>query len=200
MLEAKDAKWKYAALQFIERSKALKGGLILKVQPTRTLKVLVKDAKGSPLSGAEVFLGSDWQGFSKLQRTNEKGEAAFDYLFAGDKRYLHTRLDGYYFAPDHLKLPPVGSATWKDTVPVTLDEARRTQKGKVVDKDGKPLAGLSVYTAFGRKTTSDSNGEFALPNLPDVEVPVWAEDTEYMGSAKSSKATEYITITAKKRR
>jgi hypothetical protein len=184
VLEAKDLRWKYGR----------------KLAPMRRLTVLVRDKDGKPLKGAKVYLGPEWgtPRVSYPSTTDESGEAVYKYVVPGGVyRAPSAHLDGYYDKGSN-DLLKAGGPGWKDTITITMEEARRTQKGRVVDTDGKPLAGLSVHTSFGRKTTSDSNGEFALTNLPDVEVPVWAEDRDCMGSAKSSKATEYITITAKK--
>lgn len=202
MLEAKDLKWKYGRVEAFERARLLKKPVVLKLAPTRTLTVLVSDKSGRPLKGAKVYLGPEWgtPRVSYSRMTDESGAAVYKHIIPGGVyRSPSAHLDGYYYtAPDDLL--KAGGPKWSDTLTIAMEEARRTQKGKVVDKDGKPLAGLSVHTSFGRKTTSDSNGEFALTNLPDVEVPIRAEDREYTGSAKSSKATEYITITAKKYR
>jgi len=202
VLEAKDMRWEYGRVEAFERGRLLKKPVVLKLAPTRTLTVLVRDKSGRPLKGAKVYLGPEWgtPQVSYPSTTDESGAAVYKYVVPGGAyRSPSADLDGYYCAApaDILK---AGGPKWSDTLTIAMEEARRTQKGKVVDADGKPLAGLSVHTSFGRKTTSDSNGEFALTNLPDIEVPVRAEDREYTGSAKSSKATEYITITAKKYR
>ena len=200
MLEAKDLKWRYGRVEAFERARLLKKPVVLKLAPMRRLTVLVRDKDGKPLKGAKVYLGPEWgtPRVSYPSTTDESGAAVYKYVVPGGVyRAPSADLDGYYDKGSN-DLLKAGGPGWKDTITITMEEARRTQKGRVVDTDGKPLAGLSVHTSFGRKTTSDSNGEFALTNLPDVEVPIRAEDTEYTGSAKSSKATEYITITAKK--
>lgn len=202
MLEAKDLKWQYGRVEAFERARLMKKPVVLRLAPTRTLTVVVRDKSGRPLKGAKVHLGPEWgtPRVSYPRATDESGAAVYKHVIPGGiYRHPSAELDGYYHAAtdDFLK---AGGPKWRDMLTITMEEARRTQKGKVVDADGKPLAGLSVHTSFGRKTTSDSNGEFALTNLPDSEVCIYAEDSSCMGSAKSSKATDYITITAKKYR
>jgi hypothetical protein len=190
----KDSKWKYAAICLLKYAQVAKGNLSLKVYPTHTVSVKVQDSSGSPLAKAKIFFGADWQGYSHLAYTDASGVARFPDVFHGNKPTVDVQLDGYYFAAESLSLPAVGSAKWSDMVTVTLEDARSAQKGKVVDEQGAPVPGIRVWTPFGLETTTDDKGEFTLPNMPDREVPVIAENNLCSGSAKASKSTGVITI------
>lgn len=198
MLEMKDRKWKYAAIYFLKYDQVAKGNLTLNLYPSHIASVKVLDRNGTPLPKTKVFLGADWQGYSNSADTDTNGAARFLNVFHGDTRSIHARLDGYYFAAGNLPLPAVGSAKWNDDVTVTMEDARRTQNGRVVDEQGTLMPGIRVYTGFGPETTTDDKGEFVLLNMPDQEVPVWTDSELCYGSAKASKSAKFVTIKVRK--
>ena len=131
MLEAKDLKWKYGRVEAFERARLLKKPVVLKLAPTRTLTVLVRDKSGRPLEGAKVYLGPQWgtPRVSYARVTDESGAAVYMHVIPGGVyRSPSAELEGYYCAQTN-DLLKAGGPKWTDTLTIAMDEARRTQKG-----------------------------------------------------------------------
>lgn len=199
MLEAKDLKWKYGRVEAFERARLLKKPVVLKLAPMRPLTVFVRDKNGRPLNGAMTYLGPMWgtPSVSYPGTTDESGSAVYRYVIPGGiYRAPSAELDGYYCAATNDLLKP-GGPGWKDTITITMEEARRTQKGRILDADGKPAPGIEVR-ALGRTVVTNANGEFTLENLPDSKVPVFVNSPDYPYSYTASKDTPEILIRPKK--
>jgi len=199
VLEAKDLKWQYGCVEGFERARLLKQPVILKLAPTRTLTVFVRDKDGRPLKGAKVYLGHRWGTiqFSYTGMTDESGAAVYKYLIPGGIYGAPSAyLDGYYQQASN-DLLTAGSPKWRDTLTITMEDARRTQKGRVLDADGKPAPGIEIR-ALGKTVVTDANGEFTLENLPDSKVSVFTNSPDYPYSYTASKDTPELVIKPKK--
>jgi len=193
VLEAKDMKWNNAVVRWIELDELAKG-VTLTIEPAKTLKVTVRDSKGNALKGAEVYASPRWSPFSKSEQTNDDGVAVFKHMFVGGKYSRpHAGLEGY-FLPCSSDSLTVGDPEWPDEYEIVMEEARRTQTGRVVDKDGKPVPGVRVRAETGADTVTDSEGRFKLENLPDSEITISARLDSFYGRMRISADTPDVEI------
>lgn len=89
-----------------------------------------------------------------------------------------------------------------------MDVANRTIKGKVVDENDKPLAGvdISISGIDGRESVkSDKNGRFILTDVPNkaINIQAWNygnSNPESSGSVTVSKTQKETTIIMVKNR
>ena len=200
VLRVIDKKSKLGTVESFDRNRAQEeDGIVVTVHPSRSLRVLVKDLSGSPLEGAEVFLMPGRNTPIGLrggpsERTDADGEIIYPYIYPGDTHSVSARLEGYVARQGRANVPDPESEDWKDTVELVLEEAQRTQTGRVLDAKGMLAVGVSVGTALGSKTETDAHGEFTLTDLPDSEVYVYASAGDYYGAAKAGKDTGDIVI------
>lgn len=134
-----------------------------------SLRGRVCDAAGQPVSGAAIQLG-DWPDVGHRRvRSSKDGTFALEDLVSGDIEAM-AESEAHGRAKATLTLRAGTVTTWE---PRLL--AGRTLRGKVVDADGAPIAGVHVqgtapgvgvdpWWAFER---SDAEGRFELKNCPD---------------------------------
>ncbi len=192
------------AIVKVRREELLSGSVVLTAKPSLTLTVVVKDTEGRPLSGVEV-VPILWHGGSgescEWPVSNADGEAACRKIYAGGEYAVNTTLDGYYRSSrDHL--PVAGSSDWKERVELVMERADRTQTGKVIDDEGKPVTWATVRAYVGDEitTTTDADGKFELKGLPGSEIRISVREGELRGSANASKDTKDVTIKLEKRK
>lgn len=200
----------HAKVEAINREELLKGHDIV-VEPYQTFKIYVKTSNGVPLSGAKITRAMMIRGMNpgEYKVSDANGEIVVSKLMAGSIIGYDVTLSGYYCANQPEKLPEVGSPDWKDTITITMTRADRVQTGKVVNKSGKPVAGVRVSTLFGPEAMTDEKGEFVLNNMPDDTVEIEASEvisrnmtagttsgvvTEMKGKASVNKDTGPVTI------
>ena len=82
-----------------------------------------------------------------------------------------------------------------------MERADRTQTGKVIDDEGKPVTWATVRAYVGDEitTTTDAEGKFELKGLPGSEIRLSVREGDLRGSANASKDTESVTIKLEKR-
>ncbi len=184
----------------------------LKLQRGVTVSGRVVDAAtGAPLAGGRVLVSP----------VGEQGEARF-YLYAttdADGRFrTHVPAGGRvqawpqtppagYLQPDpppgeEYARPPQAAADADITFPDIKLRKSVGLAGRVVDADGKPVAGAVVFTdasePFGRDAIrSGPDGRFTVPGLdPDDEVRVWVRQADRVNVPQVAKvnAPEPLTI------
>ncbi|MCX6344838.1 MAG: carboxypeptidase regulatory-like domain-containing protein [Armatimonadetes bacterium] len=194
---------------------SLKSPVILTVRPLQRLKVTVNGPDGKPLKNALVapialaeegeFVGSPSHAFASPQKTNatdKDGICTFKHLIWGGRYKLEVELKGYYWAG---RIAPLRvDETLEDNIKVVMQPTNRTQRGRFVDENGKPIAGARVHASFGfmcspdwePSTMTDANGEFVLTEMPDSEIRVDARKNAYGAFAVASKDTEFLEMKA----
>lgn len=172
----------------------------------------VVDTRGEPVPNAQITIGTSYRYASKWvdgglalsggagsATTNARGVAVTGPLW-GDRTYsLTVKADGFDSSESS---QTVGGSGIVDLKPFVLSPARRASvTGTVVDKNGKPLAGVRVFGAgdkWARVTTSvstDGAGKFKLSELaPDVRY-VFADKAGFrLGGAKTNRDSIRITL------
>lgn len=155
------------------------GLLVFALSAAASLPLLAKngivvDLKGKPIAGAEVMVVNAWTNTSsKPVKTNKQGTFKVPYegqLFARAKGFSYASCDS--------------RSSQKKTIRLTLRPEHKIL-GKIVDENGKPIAGIkaqlqflygydsqipeftpypAVLKWFSAKT--DKNGKFVINNLP----------------------------------
>ncbi len=129
---------------------------------TASVLVTVLDTNGSPAAGLSVyaFNGATYTGYTKT--TDANGQASFilpqgSYRFRADKNGVQF----WSGSSNHCTIPGCASASVTVTIPVVVT---------VLDTDGNPAAGLTVYAFNGAAysgyyKTTDASGQatFTLP-------------------------------------
>ena len=146
----------------------------------------VVDAEGKPVAGALV-LSSDRQMdlYSELDqfavRTDDKGHFRTGQVKAGEW-FLLARARGHSPGENHVR---IGTAV--PQVEITLGRPH-TFHGRVVDPDGKPVAGAFVnidtwrrYRFLGVFLYSDADGRFRWDDAPDDELSINVNCQGYTG-------------------
>ena len=132
-----------------------------------TLSGIVVDDNDVPVKDATVALGRDrWGSNYPSIKTDLNGCYKFNHIRAG-QIILTVQAGG--FAPD-LKDMILDN----NTPPVTFElEPGRTLKGRVVDVNGNPVAGVSVnadtwrgYRSISFQCSTDGEGRFTWPDAP----------------------------------
>jgi hypothetical protein len=188
------------AILTIDRQKLIAEGATITLRPVQTLKVVVKDTEGRPLEGAEV---NSYVRYTSIGIglppviTDASGTAILNGLFWGGSYEISAKMPGYFLLHEAWG-PAVGSAEWKDTVEMVMEPMKRKQTGRVVDRDGKPVAGVEVVSMMSLvdnvKATTDADGRFTIEGLPDAEVPLRVQKGELVGTATVSKDTPDVVI------
>lgn len=155
-----------------DRQKLLSEPVRIKLFRPTSLAATIKDsADGKPLAGIEVaavlFQGNS-SSWSARQTTNAAGRIVFQSIYSGGMYRLEVDATGYNSFRTPWPPPAVGSKGWKPVQEVKLKKADMG-KGRVVDEQGKPVAGASVELIAWESsaTTSDANGSFEIGVPPE---------------------------------
>lgn len=194
---------KMGAFAKIERGELLKDGVTLTVKAPQPLTIHIADPNGRPLKNVEVNAGADFGDFGEGGRilyTDDKGKVVVQEIYSGATYGVMTQLRGYYRGSRGSDTATVGSADWKNTIDLVMEPANRTQTGRVVDEEGKPVAGALVraWVSEEIKTTTNSDGRFSLAGFPASSIYVTAKKDDLVGSVEVTKDTGEVTITVKK--
>ena len=141
------------------------------------------DAGGRPVKGARAQLGSIFEAFVPVGTTDDRGTFTLENCQAGSTT-VTVQADG--FAPQIQEVKVEGKT---EPVVVTLSERAATLRGRVVDVEGKPVAGAIVGadTWRGRRTlslrvTTGADGRFEWRGAPRDVVVYDAFKRGYMSS------------------
>ncbi|MFZ6029544.1 MAG: carboxypeptidase regulatory-like domain-containing protein [Chloroflexota bacterium] len=164
----------------------LPGCTAAQVTVTVPVTVTVLDTDGNPQPNLQVYVydGSTYTNFGKM--TNANGEATFT-LPQGNYRFRADRNGTQFWsnASNHCTLPGCTVAQVTVTIPVVVT---------VLDTDGNPQSGLSVYAFDGAtytnySKTTNANGEAAF-TLPQGSYRFRADrnGTQFWSGADGSSA------------
>ena len=201
-----------AALQDLESAEAVavRGGeedLVLHLQPrdksAGSLKVIVHDAAGKPVPGAQVKLSVQTGEFG-IQSTDPAWVTGADgtYLFkelSPTRRYrLWIEADG--FGVGQGDVPPLKAGELTEAGPVVMKRADARIAGRVVSKDGQPLAGISVEINGSetglQRTRTDAAGRFEFKVIPGASPLIWMrnDDDKSVGVRNAKAGQEELEL------
>lgn len=128
--------------------------------------VVVDSATGVPIAGVSVYFGSD-KAPSYEAETNASGQFRFTGMANGDYG-SHFQKSGYvsqFSGSVNSALKPVHIAGGPEPVRLTVPLARYGKlRGRVLDAEGKPVAGAKVTLAPLEETTDDQ-GQFSFSQI-----------------------------------
>lgn len=188
----------------INRETLLDQGITLTPRPPHTLKITVIDQEGNPLphlvSHAYPWFGDFGEGGS-VRYADQHGQCEHDDIYEGVTYRISVTLGGYY-SSFRDNLHPAENPEWKSEITIVMERTDRTQKGRVVNEAGEPVAEATINAYFtdGIATTSDSDGRFELSGLPYSKISIRAEKDTLSGWADISKDTDEIEIIIKERK
>lgn len=144
----------------------------------------VVDPDGQPIAGANVsFLrpsgGGGWTG-QEMAKTGAQGNFEIKNLDPGENLFVWVRATGYgQKNTDRFSLSP---GETHDVGLLTLARADKELKGRVVDRNGQPVAGQRIM-AYGRQSENqealtDKDGGFHFRNLADEELTIYVQGQE----------------------
>jgi hypothetical protein len=207
-LRAESRDGKLGVLRQFDRSTVLKPNFTLKLEPAKSLNVLVTDNSGKPVKSAYVRLFAKSDIFSDSYfppvKTNAKGIARINGIYEGCKYTLSVSKSGYYWpkcwsdkGAAALTLPFAESKSWSSTVKAVLEPANQVLRGRVVSEKGEPAAYAIVFASEWIGAATNTKGEFVLRNLPKRKLSLKATKYEYEGSATVVPGSGDVTITVK---
>lgn len=121
----------------------------LALRPAVTISARVVDSTGKPVTNAEG--NADWMrrnlaifGFSiEPSMSDAQGLMVFKDMPQSDRYALHITADGYLTAQQEMQAPTL-QTNHLDFPTIVLRLANKKLAGKVLDADGKPVAGVPV--------------------------------------------------------
>ena len=168
--------------------KMISQAMVFRALPARSPKVTVTDAYLKPLKGAKVSVKAAY-GLKSVETSvgvaNSSGEFTVPAVYPGGKYTFRATLLGY--CPKEVQTPPVGGKNWIDSIEIVTEPAAKVVKGKVVDGNGKAVAGAKVSTDFGPYALTDARGEFTLKQMPDRMVVLNARKGSLQGTNLDAK-------------
>jgi hypothetical protein len=196
---------KLGAIELVSRNDLLSNKVSIIAKPMASAKVHVVLPSGKPAVGARVseltILASDGgsSSYSNLSdiSTDAHGNAAVSDLKTGASYSITASLPGFF---DSGKRPRIElGTTIPSVINIKLQLATRVQKGKVIDENGKPVAGAEVSveapgTRTLASTETDATGHFTLRGLPDSAVNLSASKNNHYASMVVSKFTGAVVL------
>jgi hypothetical protein len=203
IVRALDPSTGFGCVKSEDRDTLLKKGITLRLSPGRTLKVIVEDESGTPLSGAAVSL-THWSGNYGVslgsEMTGEDGAAEFRNLYSGMSISIDAGLDGYYMEPSF------GGNQWKmddsaaEPRKVILKKLKSyTISGKLLDEAGKPVSGASISTDRsqygGYPYASPPTESTPITSATDGTFTIFVMDSPYdnMMGMRDEQASVYLS-------
>jgi peroxiredoxin/5-hydroxyisourate hydrolase-like protein (transthyretin family) len=171
--------------------RTVRGGLV-------TLGGVVRDVQGRPIPGAQILLMRRQNGTGRSVaevRTDAQGRYRFADQFPNREYMVSAVANGYGSKHTTDRLMPKKGENLTFPI-VTLIKADQSLMGRVVDENGKPMAGVQVSSqADDRETTTDAQGKFRLTGLPKGKIPVLARKGDvYLTRAYETGRVEYELV------
>ena len=176
-----------------------KGTAVMRLNKGVALEGIVSDLAGQPIRGASVALGSDrFLSYYPMPKTGKTGRFSFGNVRTGEA-VMTVTAPGY--APELLRV-----AVHKDMKPVEVKLGPgQVFKGRVLDGDGKPVAGCMVLVDSWRgsrnlrwSVNTDASGRFLWDSAPADEMSIDAgkEGFIYVRDTvmKAGEAEHVITL------
>ena len=165
---------------------------------TATIVGQVTDESGNPIAHAGV--GLSWEeGYggratsSPITETDSEGNFTVGPTFQGEWLEIGKAYQVYAKAANYGKT----SSEWftlregaKNVPDLVLPKAEYFIAGQVVDAEGQPISGASVFAKGSRTgvdSITDSAGKFRLKNIADSRVRVYAWHAGYLPSNQSTE-------------
>ena len=161
-----------ATVKVVSKESLLAGTAEMQVQPGTVVEGKVQDAKGQPISQAQVLLQitKDDETSSQRGETSAGGHFRFVVTTTGTAT-LVAEAGG--LAPKHLALAALEGQPALEPVTLTLLKGRTVQ-GRVVDAEGKAVAGANIVVASWNNvgplkwhSESDVDGRFTWDSAPN---------------------------------
>jgi protocatechuate 3,4-dioxygenase beta subunit len=144
----------------------------------------VVDESGKPLAGVYVTTRTNWNNATDTAphaTTDGDGHFTIRRQVPGNTVPFTATLAGHAPAVSRVKI-----AAKNPPLTLTLGHGR-TIHGKVTDKSGQPMAGVSVYVnqweqmfrPFGAGVTTDHDGNYRLADLPTDQIAIEADKNGY---------------------
>lgn len=156
------------------------------LQPAITLSGSVKNTEGMPVSGAEIGLGFVSAPYGHYMRppfkANEQGQFSIPALPPGTEYWISgITAKGYGSSTATMKAKDTQTNHYEFPT-LVLKHADRILAGRVLDSNGKPVAGAEVdFRGYGQplepldsKTKTDGEGKFFTDTVCEGEVRVSA--------------------------
>jgi len=152
-----------------------------------TLSGLVTDVQGKPIAGSRIsmaeWVGQYGTGRSGPLTTDKDGRYEIKNLYTDSRYSIAAEADGYGEVQSKLTL----NEKVRELPTLRLARADATTGGKVVDSDGKPLAGVTVHLnmgmSAGRTAITDAEGRFSFNIVSGTQHLIWiaAKDPRAVG-------------------
>ena len=177
--------------------------IALKLQPAATLTGQVVDPNGKGIENAQLLVmlrGSSW-GASFLPRnssvrTNAQGQFEVSAIPPEQRYYLTAMADGYGQMQNNLN-EDQAVAGRVQTGTFTLPVANLSVSGVVVDSEGEPVSGASVYCYGGsqdnqpnREVRTNAEGKFTLERVCAGRIGISASSQSGGAYLRGSVQTE----------
>lgn len=159
-----------------------------------TLPGLVTDEQGKPIAGARISV-AEWVGKYGTGRsgpliTDKDGRYEINNLDTDNRYSIAAEADGYGEVQSKLAL----NEKVRELPTLKLPRADATTGGKVVDLEGKPLAGVTVHLNMGmsaaRTAVTDAEGRFSFKIVSRTQHLIWiaAKDPGAVGPHADGEA------------
>ncbi len=197
---------KLGTVKCIAVADLVKAPVTITLEPLASAKVHVDIPSGKPAVGARISynttVGTDTESStfpsdSAGIRTDAHGNATVGGMIYGAKYQMVVAMRGYVDSEKRQSIAPGTDAI--KVVTVKLQEAKRVQRGRVIDENGKPVADAEVIAEGQQMTTLTSTktnalGHFVLRGLPDNPVNLRVNISERHGEITVSKYVGTVTI------
>jgi murein DD-endopeptidase MepM/ murein hydrolase activator NlpD len=141
----------------------------------------VKDNNGAGISGVTISLNT-----GASTTTDSKGKYSFVNLESGSYTLTPSK-NGYTFSPSSRTVS--GGPDYHVTDQNFTGTNRASISGRVTDKGGGPIAGVTISDGAGHTTTTDSHGNYKLSDLNPGTYTITPSKPEHQFSPSSRTVT-----------
>ena len=202
---ARDFEKNFAAVQAFS---VMTTNVDLTLQPAITLSGVVKNTEGVPISGAEISLGFVPADYAPEMRppfkANDQGQFSIPALPQGIEYWISGITAKGYGSGTAIVKAEATQANHYEFPTFVLKHADRILAGRVLDSDGKPVAGAKVdFRGVGQpqnlKTKTDSDGKFLFDAVCDgvfdrVSAVLWDGSRSINGESRQVQSGDTNVI------